>query len=86
MSEVIDDKVDKFHESLMKRYSRKTLVAVIILVVFFCSWYVHATYKEHDLWVPENNWQLIREIEIVNGIVTMNRALISHGVWVRMLQ
>jgi hypothetical protein len=89
MSEVIDDKVDNFHESLMKRYSRKTLVAAIIFVVLFCSWYVHATYKEYDFWVPEDNWQLIREIEIVNGIVTkfnismtMNMGFLAWGMGV----
>ena len=44
MSEVIDDKVDKFHEALMKRYSKKTLVAIAIGIILFVSWYVHATY------------------------------------------
>jgi len=74
MSEIIDDKVDKFHESLLKRYSRKTLMAVIIFVALFSSWYVYTTYKEYDLWTGVGNiyenWQLIREIKIVNGNVT----------------
>jgi len=70
MSEIIDDRVDKFHEALMKRYSKKTLGAAIISVALFISWYVYATYKEYDFWIHENNWQLIREIEIIDGNVT----------------
>jgi len=74
MNEVIDDKVDKFHEALMKRYSRKALVATIIFVILFISWFVYATYREYDFWTgvghTYENWQLIREIEIVNGNVT----------------
>jgi len=74
MSEIIDDKVDKFHESLLKRYSRKTLIVVIIFVALFSSWYDYTTYKEYDFWTGVGNiyenWQLIREIEIVNGNVT----------------
>jgi len=74
MSEVIDDKVDKFHEALLKRYSKKTLAAAIIFVALFCSWFVYATYREYDFWTGvgnmHENWQLIREIEVVNCIVT----------------
>jgi len=70
MNEEIDDKVDRFHEALMSRFTKKALAAVAIGIVLFASWYVYATYKEYDFWKGGDNWQLIREIEIVNGIVT----------------
>ena len=48
MSEVIDDVVDKFHETLMKRSGRKAAAAVAIILVLLASLYVRATYKEYD--------------------------------------
>jgi hypothetical protein len=67
MSEVIDDRVDKFHEALMKRYSKKTLVAITIGIVLFASLYVRATYKEYDEWLPEGSWMIVRRVIIVDG-------------------
>jgi len=67
MSEVIDDKVDKFHEALMKRYSKKTLVAIAIVIILFVSWYVHTTYKEYDQWSFEPTLSIVRRVIIVDG-------------------
>lgn len=70
VNEERDDKVDKFHKAVVSRFTKKALALVVIVIVLFAFWYVYATYKEYDFWKEGDNWQLIREIEIVNGIVT----------------
>jgi len=69
MSELIDDKVDKFHEDLIRRlYTKKELVAVVIGIMLFAFWYVAATYREYDEWRYEDTWAIIRRPSTTRGL------------------
>lgn len=66
MSEIINDKVDKFHEALISRlYTKKALVVIAMGIVLFAYWYVSATYEEFDWDFREGELYLYREIETV---------------------
>jgi len=69
-----DYHLDEFHQDLIKRVGKKTLIAITTGTMLFFSLYVLATYKEYDVWIaPEGgheDWQIIREIRMVDGVVT----------------
>ncbi len=67
MNEVIDNKVDKFHEALINRFTKKALVVVAIVIILFASWYVAATRKEYDRWENEATWAIVLRVIIIDG-------------------
>jgi hypothetical protein len=70
----VEHHLDKFHETLTKIVGKKMVIAITMGIILFFSWYVISAYKEYDVWIaPEGgheDWQIIREIKIVDGVVT----------------
>jgi hypothetical protein len=66
MSEVIDDKVDKFREALTKRTGRKA-AAIAMFLVLLAALYIRATYKEYDQMGDEQSWSIVRRVVMIDG-------------------